>query len=82
MFSFFPCLPYDKDCQQGFARPEIAIPGVINPNSNRGAKFTPESKSKMQASIEENKRLWDKVKKQVEEQGLKFGIYTDLPPKK
>jgi hypothetical protein len=82
MFSFFPCLPYDKNRKEGFARPEIVIPGVVNPNSNMGAKFTPESKSKMQASIKENKKLWDEVKKQVEQQDLKLGIYTDLPPKK
>jgi hypothetical protein len=82
MFSFFPCLPYDENRQEGFARPEIIIPGVINPNLSQGVKFTPNSKSKTQASIVANKIHWDDVKSQVQQQGLKLGIHTALPPKK
>ncbi len=74
MFSFFPCLPYN-DRTRGFARPEIKITNVITNNLPRGTKLNPQN------SINDVKKLWDEVIKQVREQKLMIGVYTPLPPR-
>jgi len=75
MFSFFPCLPFNKD-SKGFARPEIAIPSIITNNLSQGKRLN------QQANLDQMKRLWAKATKQVIGQGFKLGIYTDLPKNK
>lgn len=82
MFSFFPCLPYKENMIQGFERPVIDIPEVINHDNGQGVKFTPNSRSRIEGSIKANQQYWNQVKQQVENQGLKLGIYTELPEKK
>jgi hypothetical protein len=73
MFSFFPCLPYEGE--KGFARPRIRIRGVITDNLSQGKKLNP------QESLHDVKTLWDEVAKQVEEQGLRLGVFTGIPCK-
>ena len=75
MFSFFPCLPFHKELK-GFARPEIAIPNIITNNLSQGKRLNP------QANLDQVKKLWTEVTKQVVDHGLKLGIYAELPEKK
>jgi hypothetical protein len=75
MFSFFPCLPYE-DGEEGFARPRVRITNGITDNLPQFFKLTP------QQSVHWVRALWDDVKKQVEEQGLKLGVFTALPQRR
>jgi hypothetical protein len=75
MFSFFPCLPYVNQ-ERGFKRPIIQIDNLITQNLALGFKLNEQS------SIEQCKDLWCEVKKQVEDAGLKLGVYAELPPEK
>jgi hypothetical protein len=73
MFSFFPCLP-SEDHPRGFARPMIRIPGVISDTQSQGFK------KNEQASLTAVRNLWEQVRRQVTDQGLKLGIDAALPP--
>ncbi len=79
MFSFFPCLPYQKNITNGFPRPIIQIKDVITDNHTQGIKYEHPNYPK---NIQTNQKLWEQVRKQVENANLKLGIYTDLPPQK
>ena len=81
MFSFFPCKPYkqDKDITNGFARPIVKIEDVITDNHTQGIKYEHPNYPK---NIQTNQKLWQEVRKQVEDANLNLGIYTDLPPRK
>jgi hypothetical protein len=72
MYSFFPCVPYE-DGSKGFARPVITLPRAITNNLCQGKRLNPQS------SIEEVKALWNEVVAQVQEQGLAFGVYAQMP---
>ena len=72
MFSFFPCLPY-KEHPRGFARPIIRIPGVISGAMCQGFK------KNVQASASEVGALWEDVRRQIMDQGLRLGIEAALP---
>ncbi len=74
MFSFFPCCPYNNK-SKGFARPTIEIKNVITNNLLRGKKLN------SQKNINDVKKLWDEVIKQVKKQKLMLGIYTQLSPR-
>jgi hypothetical protein len=71
MFSFFPCLPAEEG--NGFARPRIRLPKVINGRKNQGTKITP------QASVNCIREVWRAVTNQVLLQGLHLGVYADMP---
>jgi hypothetical protein len=73
MFSFFPCLPSQKNSNQGFIRPVIKIPNAISDGLTQGLKFNRDCNIP---------KLWQKVKSQVEQANLKLGIYTKLPSQK
>lgn len=75
MFSFFPCLPYE-DGKEGFARPSVRITDIISDKLPQFFKLNP------QKSLDKVRALWSDVKKQVEEQGLKLGVFTALPRKR
>jgi len=72
MFSFVPCLPAEE-AAVGFARPKIALPGVINERSRQSEKRTPVESL---ATVQE---AWDSVVTQVLSQGLVLGVYADTP---
>lgn len=71
MFSFFPCLPYEAG-KRGFARPRIRIRGPITNNLPRAMKLN------HREDLHDVKALWNAVAKQVEEQRLLLGVYTDI----
>jgi len=75
MFSFFPCLPYAEG-DRGFARPRIRIQGAITDNLSQGKKYNP------QENLDAVKTLWDEVVRQVEDQGLRLGVFAEIPPRK
>jgi len=74
MFSFFPCLPFDE-AEKGFARPVIKLEGIITDNLPQGNKLN------YQNSAENIKKLWMAVVKQVLDQKLYLGVFTELPKK-
>ena len=73
MFSFFPCLLYKQNLNRGFIRPAIQL-SDISPNLTQNFK-------KLDTN-QDYKQLWQQVKRQVEQAGLKIGIHSKLPPKK
>ena len=73
MFSFFPCLPYKQNSNIGFIRPAIQV-SDISPNLNQNFKIL--------NSKQGHQQLWQQVRRQVEQAGLKIGIHSKLPPKK
>ena len=79
MFSFFPCRPYQNNITNGFARPIIQIKDVITDNHTQGIKYEHPNHPK---NIQTNQKLWEEVRKQVENANLNLGIYTELPPYK
>ncbi|HEX6182519.1 MAG TPA: hypothetical protein VFZ44_01325, partial [Pyrinomonadaceae bacterium] len=72
MFSFFPCLKYEEG-GMGFARPRVSMKGLISDKLNQKYKLT------VVESLHGVKALWDEVVRQVEGQGLKLGVFTDIP---
>jgi len=74
MFSFFPCLPFDE-AEKGFARPVIKLEGIITDNLPQGNKLN------YQNSAENIKKLWMAVVKQVLDQKLYLGVFTELSKK-
>jgi len=75
VFSFFPCLPFNK-AEKGFARPIIKLEGVITDDLPQGNKLNRQNST-------ENiiRKLWTEVVKQVLDQRLYLGIFTELPKK-
>lgn len=73
MFSFFPCKVYD-DNSLGFARPTIKLADYITDNLALNFRSTEVNEAKA-------KDLWLSVVEQVEDHGLKLGIYTEMPKK-
>jgi hypothetical protein len=78
MFSFFPCLPYQQNMTSGFLRPIIQIPNLITNNCQKFKYEHPHYPK----NIQTNQKLWEEVKRQVENANLKLGIFADLPPRK
>jgi hypothetical protein len=56
----------------------IKLPGISD-NQARGFKYV-RCFQYDTAYISEISEIWHEVKRQVEEQGLKIGVYLDLPP--
>lgn len=75
MYSFFPCRPYDPE-DKGFERPRIHIPDIIRDGMAMGFKLNP------QPSLEDSKKLWDEVVKQVTDQGLMLGVWAAMPERR
>lgn len=73
MFSFFPCLPA-VGAPRGFARPEIDLAEIVTPTMTQGKRLNP------QPDLAHVRELWGRVASIVEDQGLKLGVYADLPP--
>ena len=73
MYSFVPAGPLNS--QQGFARPAIAIDGVINGAQTQGKTLNP------QASTARVRSLWEEVARQVKATGLDLGVSIRLPPR-
>lgn len=72
MFSFVPCLPADQ-APQGFPRPEVRLPNLINPNLAMNYKMTSiENLDQMYA-------IWESVVHQILEQGLALGTHLETP---
>jgi hypothetical protein len=72
MFSYFPCQLY-KEGTKGFKRPNIELKDKITQNMTWGIKLTSCN------SIQEVKKLWKNVKKQITDQGLMLGIKAKMP---
>lgn len=76
MFSFFPCLPFKK-APNGFPRPIIKLNNKITTQKpKQGWKFLLESN---ETTLGDVKRYWGQVVKEVLDQGLYLGIFTELP---
>jgi hypothetical protein len=75
MFSFFPCRPLDAD-PDGFARPEIRLPGYVTPTQTQSFRRT------LLAGGAEAEGLWRKVVAQVLKQDLVLGVRADMPKRK
>ena len=75
MFSFVPCLPAGL-ALSGFARPIVALDGVITPGLMMGAKAT------RGLSLDHVAVLWNSVVTQVLNQGLALGTRFDMPEKR
>lgn len=75
MFCFFPCLPFNKT-EIGFPRPVIKLDGIITNNLTQGKKLN------CQNNIGNIKKLWTAVVKQVLDQKLYLGFFTELPEKR
>ena len=73
MFSFAPCLPFDGN-RVGFARPAIRLQGV-NPDLKQGMK----GMETTSLPVEEIKKRWDAIVKQVLKQDLGLGTRFALP---
>jgi hypothetical protein len=73
MFSYFPCKPSKDGDVQGFARPVIKLPGVIDDRLTGWQRMNP------QANIEAVVTLWKEITRQVLAQGLALGVRTDIP---
>lgn len=73
MHSFVPCLAHDGDGPR-FARPEIQLPGMINPDNRQSTLG-----SKKPRSIEEIREAWEKVVAQVRDQDLLLATHIELP---
>ena len=69
VFSFVPCLPGDED---GFARPEIRLPHLVNPRARMQARST------ILGSTTEAARIWDATVEQVLAAGLALGTRLSL----
>jgi hypothetical protein len=71
MFSFFPCSPASST-PSGFARPTIQMTQITNTLKMawRGTDA---------GSLAELKKLWDKVRCQVERAGLCLGLRAEMP---
>lgn len=74
-FSFFPCQPHDMG-EGGFVRPEINLPGYVTPHLTQGKKI---ARDLTLATLDD---LWQEVARQVQQCGLAFGVYAELPPKR
>ncbi len=67
MYSFFPCRPYEVN-SEGFARPKIDLPRVVNPKKCTGVKY------QIDLGVDEMKLLWHEVAEQVKKQKLALGV--------
>ncbi len=72
LFSFVPCQPYDRN-GNGFARPEVRIPGFTTGHLTQGKKMARD------LSLTEIGELWKQVVRQMEDQGVSLGTYAMLP---
>ncbi len=74
MFSFFPCKEA-AGSGTGFCRPAVELPGVVNPELQRG-------KRDPYVAPDRFADLWRTVRRQVENQGLLLGLSAAMPPKR
>jgi hypothetical protein len=72
MFSFFPCTTSASD-PNGFARPEIRLPGLVTPTLTQGKRLN------RGVTAPEVQASWAEVARQVQAQGLSLGVYAELP---
>ena len=72
MFSFAPCLPVESGIPR-FARPDIELPGIINPASTQ----TPAG-AKEPRSLDETQATWGTIVEQVLDQDLLLATRIDL----
>jgi hypothetical protein len=70
IYSFFPCKPAEAGL--GFARPLIKLDNYITDHQIQGFKGT-------EISTKDTTKIWESVRLQVEEQGLRIGTYSELP---
>ncbi len=76
MFSFFPSIPAGD--ATGFARPRVALPGFINPDSFRVPRGA--GRSAAVISVERARSLWASARAQIETAGLSLGVFAEMPP--
>jgi len=69
MFSYFPCQPYKKDTQ-GFVRPNVNLKGKITQELKQGIKLPSCN------NIDEVRKYWNKVTRQIINKGLNLGIIS------
>jgi hypothetical protein len=69
MFSFVPCLPADAG---GFARPEIRLPGLVNPNLRMQAACVSFDDAGAM------RQVWNEVTRQIVESGLALATRIEL----
>ena len=73
MFSFFPSRPHIPH-GNGFARPQIELPGLITQHLTQGKKIARD------LSPTDLHGLWARIVEQVQRQGLTIGVRAELPP--
>lgn len=79
MFSFFPAVPI-AHMPNGFRRPSLALDGIISPGMTQGAKFTSSLDGQLlNLNLNEVKRVWESVVKQVTGAHLCLGVCAELP---
>jgi len=76
MFSFSPSTRTDNDYVP-FSRPQVIIPGVIDPKRWRST-----GGAKVLRNFEEVVNVWNQVVRQVEVQGLELGTNFSVPPRR
>lgn len=72
MCSFVPCMPEDS-APQGFVRPVVRLPGMINGRSLQAQKGTA-------VTAQQAYGAWTSVREQVLRQGLLLGTHFTTPP--
>ena len=72
MYSFVPCKP-SGEAPNGFPRPSIELPGIVNPDLSRGFRRNE------QRGMGDVVRHWQSVKEQMQFQGLSLGVSLDVP---
>ncbi|HWL10409.1 MAG TPA: hypothetical protein VNQ76_18540 [Planctomicrobium sp.] len=72
MFSFFPALPAGES-PNGFARPWIRIPDILNDSNRQAVKLNRGS------SRDEVRNYWQETRRQVESKGLWCGVSASEP---
>lgn len=73
MFSFVPARRAD-DTDPRFARPPVALPRLINPQSRQSTKGSSEPRS-----LDEIKGAWERLRQHVFAAGLVLGVHLETP---
>lgn len=75
MFSYFPCQAYRRGTR-GFARPQIRLPGIVNPACLMGNPLNRDTDPERFPS------LWQEVREQVVRQGCEIGVQARFPERR
>ncbi|WMJ72138.1 hypothetical protein RCC89_02990 [Cytophagaceae bacterium ABcell3] len=78
MYSFAPCKTYDEYNSVGFKRPAIRLEGFTSEAKSQGVTMNKDK------ALDTNgmRKLWNMVREQVSDQGLKEGVEFCMPKRK